>query len=1162
MSSEPKRLSKAFKVHSYDIFDKEIKKTFIFEYVVFMDGKSNALSQKVSVEDIKKMKKEKNTILSDVDTIKNLKEKIQFKTSIPTHFQHLFIKRKKNSSEQIGYVVTLNDNIQKIDLLDLYKDTKEKDLSKSNIMIMNEYFFINNNLMKIVPLDLSFSVSELHTDEIFVVNLNDILSPNMELLETISKKTELMEKLYFSFIVLFWPMILYDDFVKIVKGRFSHKTYYNEGNIEMEGRVLKALRLNIHDIKDSIFIKKYMFRNFFLEDVDISKLFFNFLPTEEIPNCILNKDNAILCKSIKTQPIRDIKIHKVVEDAVEFNFSDLKLSKANFKCYKDQYVFDFIWKIQDSRYQENISEKIEIIKAHTKLHIDTSFYSKINSSFIVFYDIEYSQAIYESLKRIIMFMENINFVQIKSETKNNIKLYVTKGFNNIYMSFFHRIFSENSNYYEIFQNYMLYKRFMRNFESKIIDITVSFSRIKCLVSFNDPKNINFLAAVVNIMMNSLTSEKKRSTKFLKEVDPVLYNIGKKKHYSRICLKKFQPSIVPKGTPGAIQYKNITTGRDLYYKCADPKYKYLKFIVNKHPDDYCLPCCYKVAPKNDPIYDECMKHFKFSGKKKKSYSIFVPAFSMKKQIFERSLIQIPEFLKIILDPKQFYVLCFHDLTIKKLMKMLFFSEDKSDEEFYRFVSNTVQTSKQKRFRFLVHDQLEELPSVDENSRWWIMLCEFFFQIKLIFFEVTSEEKLNLVFDKNSSNDIQSFDKFLVVFITENNLSEPSYSVLIQTNPKKFMTQFDKNSCFISPDNQLIERIKILVEGDKISRGILFSKIQSQFRVLKVFVNKNQHIYAVEFEYSKSRKPIYLNVEETMLSKTDNSVISKIPLQSEAHLPAIEELADIMKIIHVKKNDITRYIMFSGMCIGLLVHGIFALCKRVNENEITDLKSVLNITRLNIAYHPIEINKKIYNYLESGSEISIFNKKKIGKRLFTLNFYDILVSQIAFFFSAYKNNEKRKRLAYMIKENEEEIKIQETFPEDFEKILYCMKNDINIDTVKFKFDFDIIDKISEMPLDSLIRKIETIVGRITVSRPTSQFDIEKYYDICTKGSRLCYCEQNKLVVPSSVDLRGIIKIIASDLKNKWKRVFYKNPFVSKKIIYSNIISDQFNFFFLFY
>jgi hypothetical protein len=122
---------------------------------------------------------------------------------------------------------------------------------------------------------------------------------------------------------------------------------------------------------------------------------------------------------------------------------------------------------------------------------------------------------------------------------------------------------------------------------------------------------------------------KLSLKNLKEQDPVLYNFKNKYKsknvYSKICQKPYQPLLLnkhaydilpPDKKKNALKYWNFTSNKDVYYSCPNSKFPFIKFIVDKHPEGYCIPCCKKtkISQNNTDakkiIHDICIKSHKY------------------------------------------------------------------------------------------------------------------------------------------------------------------------------------------------------------------------------------------------------------------------------------------------------------------------------------------------------------------------------------------------------------------------------------------------------------------------------------------------------------------------------------------------------------------------
>jgi hypothetical protein len=98
---------------------------------------------------------------------------------------------------------------------------------------------------------------------------------------------------------------------------------------------------------------------------------------------------------------------------------------------------------------------------------------------------------------------------------------------------------------------------------------------------------------------------------LKQEDPELYKFreyyGQDIEYSRMCQKPKQPLLhsyeefvhMPKGRRERLfRYWNFTKKEPAFYECPNPKYPHIGFLVGLHPKHYCIPCCKKIAVRED------------------------------------------------------------------------------------------------------------------------------------------------------------------------------------------------------------------------------------------------------------------------------------------------------------------------------------------------------------------------------------------------------------------------------------------------------------------------------------------------------------------------------------------------------------------------------------
>lgn len=214
------------------------------------------------------------------------------------------------------------------------------------------------------------------------------------------------------------------------------------------------------------------------------------------------------------------------------------------------------------------------------------------------------------------------------------------------------------NYYSYLFNSDIRQKWFLLFENiRVMNISHRFSDIKMDISgIKEEEYYIFIRYIVLLISEYLyfrkdapeTESRSRITKplsNLKEQDPHLYNFKKiydsEIVYSKICQKPYQPLLMTQGQfdnldkserENVIKYWNFTTQSPAYYKCPNPKYPYVRFIVGKHPMGYCIPCCKITAPPKDKddkhrrIYDTCMETHKYEkGDVERSTSRYIMSY---------------------------------------------------------------------------------------------------------------------------------------------------------------------------------------------------------------------------------------------------------------------------------------------------------------------------------------------------------------------------------------------------------------------------------------------------------------------------------------------------------------------------------------------------------
>lgn len=177
----------------------------------------------------------------------------------------------------------------------------------------------------------------------------------------------------------------------------------------------------------------------------------------------------------------------------------------------------------------------------------------------------------------------------------------------------------------LYMKYLIKGGYNLNNVNLIINIVTKMYNLYVNIHKSNPNDIK-----KKIKYHHQQQQGNKQIQGLHKVDPKLFNYEKTDEYdsySRICQKNQQPRIVDKEEADnntkysyALALKNKTQeGIINYYVCDHPVYKYPGFIPGeKHPNGYCLPCCYKNSSiergtRKNRIYKSCLKDLAYAVK---------------------------------------------------------------------------------------------------------------------------------------------------------------------------------------------------------------------------------------------------------------------------------------------------------------------------------------------------------------------------------------------------------------------------------------------------------------------------------------------------------------------------------------------------------------------
>ena len=315
-------------------------------------------------------------------------------------------------------------------------------------------------------------------------------------------------------------------------------------------------------------------------------------------------------------------------------------------------------------------------------------YNIAESDFKFFYNKILTNKEFNLFKKLInKYVEAGIFIKRYEET-NSIFLCFKKGFHQPNINIIKKFMKTHRqrNYY-VYLSELLYINSWKQFTIKSIKIDIIHRITDVVISvekigdkeFDILENIIFTLLYEFTLLNKskLSNNdqnkliiKKFGSKSLKEKDPILYNFKNYNTdliYSKICQKKFQPTLMDKQefknyikkTKGKklnnyVKYWNFTTNTNTYYVCNKTKnYPYVKFITGKHPKNYCLPCCKKIMPLRNETYKDiykiCTTKFSYDKTKKiNKYINYIVKYG--KILNENRISYLPKNLNFIFEEK--------------------------------------------------------------------------------------------------------------------------------------------------------------------------------------------------------------------------------------------------------------------------------------------------------------------------------------------------------------------------------------------------------------------------------------------------------------------------------------------------------------------------------
>lgn len=437
-----------------------------------------------------------------------------------------------------------------------------------------------------------------------------------------------------------------------------------------ENNIIKLIYIN----NNKVYIKKNIY--------DYNKINISYTSINGCSFVINNKYNTLkpIYLTLKNNEELMADVHINISDQFQLKYIDI----CNFIL---EIINNILDKLNDNIYYFNILNKLNKFTINDITNYDTINKCVISHKFINNkFNLNDITAIQKELMKYDFIITN---VEIKNNVVNCAMHYGVSDFN---LDVYYNFYPYKKNYYSIYTN----NDDMNNWRSKYLGALINIYFDKNYV-YIDIKNINnndvfsILVMIKNILLKINTKnnnikelESNKNLKKLKIIDPVLFSYEESKNndkkYSKICQKPFQPMAYNQkdydempinDKKKLMKYKNMTNDENIYYKCPNKKAPHLGFILNEHPDNYCLPCCRVKEQTYKLGYEECKKNNIFKDEKDKINNDYILS-----DLKEGRYSKLPKVLDIIFNISLKDNDKFYNFGIFDLYRSLSFCLDKN------------------------------------------------------------------------------------------------------------------------------------------------------------------------------------------------------------------------------------------------------------------------------------------------------------------------------------------------------------------------------------------------------------------------------------------------------------------------------------------------------
>jgi hypothetical protein len=1069
------------------------------------------------------------------DKVIEFKKKIYTILEIPIFRQHIWYVYQ-GRTYPLSYSIFRNTSLLYVNIQDMltkYNEPSSKSATQQlveNIPVSTKFYQMKNSL-KVTTLDTFSILDEYYhkygITEYNLLDLDDFIKPSRKALVGIINDRYQLELIYYSFIMIYWPMLSLHAFLEYIKSEDRIPKYYPDLQqpipelkqiFKLEKHImdtkadlitnpakrdsLKSIRGNmtnsiVYSIlsvltyknnKDELLFIRNLFDKFPLSDRIISSKCYMMHNSKKITLSKAYKANSYITEIIDLDSIMfriSVSMDTIKTISLIFYKNGNYIIKSTWP-EEDHNDFDDIYKIVD-RITKPVVEKINLLGSYVLSNKKTiPFMTKTNTKFTeigmsMFYKKTLTGEQFEILKSIMTDYRKAGIVLDKMSEKSTAEYYFSKGMYKFQPNRIERVITIN-NYYDFLTDGIIKQKWFTIFKkTRITKLHHRFSDIKIeIVGIKENEFFifyNFIMTLFHIYNTQLkhknatqTHKKqqddykninerklKKTLRNLKEQDPILYNFKKlyktENVYSKICQKPYQPLLLNKQAydqlhqdkkKNAIKYWNFTTNKDAYYVCPNPKFPYIKFIIKRHPKDYCIPCCKKnqiSANAKDAkriIYDMCIKDHKYTPAERTitmgsryimSYGkdvepgrlsrlpedslepLFYETYSIKEQGIDQECITE--------DGYYLYGLHQHANNIKNV-GVLNILMHATESNLIEFVGNIIKIVKNtpNKFAILLNGEIHKyftsldhftsslhnmfltpnkLATYSDDIPWnviFIDIAYLFLNINIIQFKHKKSENVKLILPSYISNKEQFLSpefKNLIIF-KKRNKYYPIYLLntivffKVKMFTKKIFNYNDSITIIIGRmvESYFNEQIKKKII-DNINLSIIIKFVEcSKYTISKLFINITNMCYYVHLK-SKSGKNIYIPIELSYHLETGKRDVTYTVFSRQQYKMSIDTMLKFIK-------DFNNWIAVKSEKAGMRVIG--ADKSLPLEKQVQPIYPYITISKwlvLTPFNKKIHSSSKVIGFISHNvnyyvSDINLSQALKINKTKLIQVFYD--------------------------------------------------------------------------------------------------------------------------------------------------------------------------------